>query len=217
MAIVTGPLHSIEARGSVGSLTYVTWRGRSVVKSRAGPATQYSAAQLALRAVTAAGNSAWQTLTDHVRSLWTQYAAIHQAIDWTGNPRRLTGHNCFIRCWVRTTLNGLTPPTLPPTDPNPWACLDPYIDIDAMDLMINWTAHMPLPAAQTQAELWMAGPFSQARTAQLPDAKRTDHTDYTDQVISWTPPEPGTWTAFLRTIDPSGQAGTWTRASYTVP
>ncbi len=121
MAKLVGPLHSAEARGRVGGLIFNTWRGISYVKSFCSPAQPRTKIQLATRAWTVACVRAWQALTQDNRDHWNAYAVTHPESDWTGNPKRITGLNWFVRCTFRILRLAGTqvddPPAVPAPDP----------------------------------------------------------------------------------------------------
>jgi len=172
MAKVVGPLHSSEARGSVGSLTYNTWRGISIVKARAGPTTQYSDAQVALRALAALATTSWQSITDAQRNAWHDYANTHTDIDWTGNPQRLSGYNWYIRINVRRQLLGQAIGTSPPT-----IVYDSYVSLlTAVDippgLSISFSTMPGFPAFTEYVELYGHGPHSPGRNIPIQTCSR---------------------------------------------
>ncbi len=117
MAKLVGPLFSVEARGSVGDKTYTTLRGVSVVKARKGPATQYSSKQVAVRARTAEITALWQSLSPSQRADWNSYASVHLCCDWTGQPKRLSGYNWFVRINAPAPLVGTGDILVPPYHP----------------------------------------------------------------------------------------------------
>lgn len=114
MAIVTWPLSSGEARGRVGGLVYNTWRGRSYVKQHTDPKTEFSDPQIAARYAAAQTTLAWHALDDQTRADWAQFASQHAYPDWTGQHKRLSGYNWFLRLGVRAQQVGgsTTPPLL---------------------------------------------------------------------------------------------------------
>ena len=101
VAKVIGPLHSAEARGRIAGLIFNTWRGISTVKAFCSPAQPRTAIQLLTRAWTTQLVRAWATITQANRNAWNAYSVTHPESDWTGNPKRLTGLNWFVRCNAR--------------------------------------------------------------------------------------------------------------------
>ena len=64
MALVQGPLMSMEASGTIGkTLTFSKWKGRAYVRSRVTPANPRSAAQTGIRCMVAFLGNAWDLLT----------------------------------------------------------------------------------------------------------------------------------------------------------
>ena len=122
MVVVVDPLHSIEARGSLGSDTYTTCRGTRYVRPRVGPGVYNTAAQVDARDVTTAVWAHWATLSNTERDAWHVYAAGHPLASWTGRPKVITGPNWYIRAnwWLQTlgsTLLHYPPIEAPPSAP----------------------------------------------------------------------------------------------------
>jgi len=212
MAKVVGPLHSSEARGSVSSLTYNTWRGISTVKARAGPTTQYSADQVALRAKTALATAAWKAMTDAERSLWNHYADTHPDVDWTGNPQRLSGYNWFVRINVRRQLLGLAI-----SDPCPTAIVDYSIKTltvtgSAVFTLVNWDIQNWPPVWETAIEVYLVGPHSPGRHPNLPESDRKGYSLEAEGAYSTGSDGLGWYTAFARPVHPEGVVGVFARA-----
>lgn len=114
MAKVVAPLHSSEARGKMNGLVYNTWRGLSTVKQHVHPADPATSRQLAWRAFMTTINSHWRALDPSIREEWKRYAQEHPDPDWTGKPKRLTGHQQFVRHWLRNNVIPAAGPTRPP-------------------------------------------------------------------------------------------------------
>jgi len=216
VAKVVGPLHSSEARGSVGSLTYNTWRGISIVKARAGPATQYSDDQVALRALTALATASWQSITEAQRNAWRHYANEHTDIDWTGNPQRITGYNWYIRINVRRQLVGeaieITPPTHSPTEA--------ITGLELIKVLIpwylTWTDQGVYSPASLYYEVYIAGPHSPGRHPNIQQADRKGYTASFPNLWTWGSPAPGLYTFFARPVHSQGTIGVFARATGTV-
>jgi hypothetical protein len=71
MAQVTGPLMSIDARGSfANTLTFTAWKGRRVVRFRAIPANPQTAGQMLVRSALAVTSAiaSWMSRTAEVRA-----------------------------------------------------------------------------------------------------------------------------------------------------
>jgi len=103
MAVVTWPLSSGEARGRVGDLIYNTWRGRSYVKAFALHQGEFTPAQIEARSFTGMLTIIWQSLDPEPRAAWQHFADKHLLSSWTGQPKRISGYNWFIKLnyWVQ--------------------------------------------------------------------------------------------------------------------
>ena len=213
MAKVTGPLNSSAARGRVGNLVYNTWRGIHTVKTSATPTTQYSNDQIALRTLTAAATLAWQAASDAQRVKWNVYAADHPDSDWTGNAKRLSGYNWFVRLNVRAQLVGQSIQNEPPP-PTILAILEDFhlewADTDI--IACRWTPVPWPPWVYTWVEFYFVDAHSAGRTPNLPEADRKGYegADYGIWLRHTMPP--GNYTAFARIIVRRGLVGPWSRA-----
>lgn len=98
----------------MAGLIFNTWRGIATVKAFCSPAQPRTKIQLATRAWTTQLVRAWATLTQPNRDHWNAYAVTHPESDWTGNPKRLTGLNWFVRCNFRILRLGGTQIAEPP-------------------------------------------------------------------------------------------------------
>lgn len=215
MAKVVGPLHSSEARGSVGALTYNTWRGISIVKARSGPTTQYSDAQVALRALAALATTSWQGLTDAERHLWHLYAADHTDLDWTGNPQRLSGYNWYIRANVRAQVLGKPIREAPPT-----VILDRYIRSistvpQPLSIVVLWDIEAWPIGGDLHVEIYGTGPHSAGRHPTIKQCVRVgSRLSYQEQFI-WSGLDPGLHTVFIRPVHAHGITAGWARTTGT--
>jgi hypothetical protein len=100
MAVVTGPLHSSEARGKIGGptgLVYNTYRGRAYVKANATPINQDSIPRVAARLLNVTIHDAWAALSSQQRADWDHFADEHTIGSWTGTDKRLSGWNWFVK------------------------------------------------------------------------------------------------------------------------
>jgi hypothetical protein len=114
VAVVTWPLSSGEARGRVGDLIYNTHRGTSYVKTHVVHQSEFTDPQIAARAVTTAVTQAWHDLKDADRPPWNAFALKHTLNHWTGQPKRLSGYNWYVRLnWMPQYLS-IYPATYPP-------------------------------------------------------------------------------------------------------
>ena len=79
MALVTGPLMSIGASGTLGkTLTYATWKGRSYCRERVIPANPRSAAQTGVRSMMSWISQRWNGLSAPNKATWDEMAEIKQ-------------------------------------------------------------------------------------------------------------------------------------------
>ena len=95
MAKITNPLHSLTASGSVAALiTYRHTAARAIAHRLPAASKSATAAQLARRALYAAGCAAWQALTPEEKAAWAA----------TGEVVNLSGFSLYIKTYL------LTPP-----------------------------------------------------------------------------------------------------------
>jgi hypothetical protein len=88
MALVTGPLLSLDARGKVaGALVFSNWKGRPVVRKLVTPSNPQSGAQTGQRAMLGFLSTAWAPLSAAKKATWDTLAA-------TGN---YSGFNAFTK------------------------------------------------------------------------------------------------------------------------
>ena len=219
MAKVIGPLHSSEARGSVSSLTYNTWRGISTVKTRTGPTTQYSDAQVDVRNKARLATMLWQTRSDAERDAWNDYAANHVDIDWTGNPQRLSGYNWFVRINVRTQLCGFGFRATPPDVLLNTSLLTVASAGSPNWIDITWTIPDWNPPADLHVEIYGTHAHSVGSNPSIKMAHRITNVIHIDHYYAWTPLDPGWYTMWLRPIHKQGVTAGWftTRAEATAP
>jgi hypothetical protein len=76
MALVTGPLHSDSASGTLdGSLTYSKWKGRQYVRTCVTPTNPRSAKQRGVRGMFAFLAAAWKAIGGTAQATWATLAA----------------------------------------------------------------------------------------------------------------------------------------------
>lgn len=76
MALVTGPLLSLDARGKVaGALVFSNWKGRPTVRQLVSPSNPKSAGQVATRAMFAFLAQNWAALSAANQATWETLAA----------------------------------------------------------------------------------------------------------------------------------------------
>jgi hypothetical protein len=198
MAKVINPLMSTEARGRVGGLIANTWRGISYLKAFCSPAQPRTQRQLQMRAWNAMLMRKWQSLTPTNRTNWNDYAVNHPDIDWTGNQKRLTGLNWYLRCNIR--LLDLAKPVIadPPTTPAPDAVLGLAVAGTTAGITISYTT-----AADTtlSTDIRRVGPHSAGKQAKIEQAKHISYQGIEIGLITESGLLPGRYTAFVRVID----------------
>lgn len=164
MAKVKNPLLSLEARGALNGMVYNTWRGISYVKVNTSPTGQGTPLRLQAQATLADVSNDWKGLTDVQRDGWRQYAIDHPVTDWTGNPKRLTGMNWFIRCNVMRSRLGLAIVATAPVVAAP----DPVVDLGLTQNLLNLEVGWTDPSADTHyVEFRIAGPLSAGVEAKI--------------------------------------------------
>lgn len=214
MAKVNGPLHSTEARGAVGGLVYNTWRGISTVKSRSGPSNQYTARRSAVRAAAAQATAAWKSLSPGVRQQWKEYADQHPELDWTGNPRRITGFNWFTRCNVRLIDMRRPMITSPPAHIAPVAPLNFGAETAGPTITVYWGFDLPAPGTTPMMDIWGCGPHSPAFHPSIKDCKHLAYVLWNTSPNTLGPRSYGYWTLFARFISTAGLASPWTKYTF---
>jgi hypothetical protein len=103
MAKVTGPLMSLDARGTIGSaITYSFWRGINYVRSRVIPANPRSTDQVAIRDLITDASVAWKLgSTVGATTIDANYKTAYQA---AAAGQQYSGFNLYIKDCV--ALNG---------------------------------------------------------------------------------------------------------------
>ena len=216
MAKVIGPLHSSEARGSVGALTYNSWRGVSIVKGRAGPIGPATGSRLAMLQLGKAASFNWSEISPADRDAWNHYGDTHLETQWTGTPKRLSGHSWYVRCYVRATLLDQTPPSSPPAADvrTEVTFLTPGIGPGA--LVLEWS-YMPFqPPPTHMIEFYSAHELSAGHQINFCNAVRLTYTYLTDQSIELDIPPVGYYRYWARAAGLTGLVGPWTDCSIQV-
>lgn len=173
MAIVTGPLHSSEARGAVGGLVYNTHRGRAYVKANVTPATQYSAEQIASRAVMVDVIGQWQSITDAQRADWHHFATMHPLPSWTGSDKRISGWNWFAKVNYRLAYMGEGMLDNPPNQITGFIFSGTITRTGPLKFDITWTAASPAPDPAWSFWFRKVGPHSTGAHPSIKLAKLT--------------------------------------------
>lgn len=209
MAVVTQPLGSAEARGSVGGLTYNTWRGRHTVKSRSGPSREPTADQLAVLALGKNASLHWSEIDQEQRDGWRRWANEHPESDWTGQPKRLSGHSWYVRLYVRASLVGETPIDDPPNGIPDWLPQTLYASQSGANWYINWDPFSIPPVDQEYIEVYLTAPLSAGRNPTLHDADRTGYADAMDTAFNLGELLAGWYTCWIRPVRFDGMVGSF--------
>lgn len=115
MAKVTGPLFSLDARGSVGrSIVYSIWKGVNYLRRHVVPQNPNTDAQIVVRTIITDGSQKWadSTITASDKALWDAYAE--------GQP--FSGFNAYMKAYFADNFDAGPPvavvsPQVIPTPP----------------------------------------------------------------------------------------------------
>lgn len=209
MAKVINPLLSVEARGRMAGLVYNTWHGISTVKAHSGPNQPNSAAQLAARSRLTTIGAEWRALTQANRDAWAVYADAHPLQDWTGNPKRLTGQNWYIRCSVQMARMGNASVATPPATAAPDPFTTCVLSKPAADLQLSWGA--PVDGTD-DIDIWLLGPLSTGVDPKIEHAtfEATHATDVGQPLTILAAVPSGRWRCWIRVIKTAdGLTSTW--------
>jgi hypothetical protein len=173
MAVVTWPLSSGEARGLVGDLIYNTWRGRSYVKAHVHNQTGLSTPQQDIQAIARLVTSHWHDIAQADRDAWAAFAAQHLIHDWTGQPKRLSAYNWYMKLsWISEAYFQQlwdTPPTVMPS----YLFTNLRIQTAPSFAMLLWDAEIPPDFADWVVDAWLEGPHNAGITPSIKRAHRS--------------------------------------------
>lgn len=215
MAKVTGPLHSSEARGRMGALVYNTWRGINYVKIHTDPATQFSDAQVTLRALTADVTVSWQALSAATRAAWYAYANKHPSTSCLADRTRLTAYNWYVRINVRRLLLAGAISSLVPAFELKHNISNLNYDTDPLVIYVQWDFPAAYSPATLYYEVYRTGPHSAAVHANIKNARRRGYATYISQFFEDSVPAAGIYTYFVRPIHSTGVVAPWSRITVT--
>ena len=116
MAKATGPLFSLDARGSIGkAIVYSIWKGINYVRRHVVPENPKTADQIVVRTVMADGSLKWKdgTIDAPSKALWDTFAE--------GKP--FSGFNAYMKAYFTDNLDEGPPlavvtPQVIPTPPS---------------------------------------------------------------------------------------------------
>jgi hypothetical protein len=212
VAKVLDPLHSAEARGRVGGLVYNTWRGIHTVKTHTDPAHQDDPKRQAHKAIVQAAGIRWRSLTAAQRAGWSDYAAAHPQLDWTGKPQRIAGYHWYVRIQTVRQDIGEGYDDDPPTLPNV-ATFSTFEAVeDEGDLVVNWSYQSPDWDWDGYMDTWLAGPFTAGRSPSIHDARRNFIEDAFTGTYAIDSLAAGFYTVFARLVRDNGLVGVWEKA-----
>lgn len=114
MALVTGPLLSIDARGKFGgAIVFSNWKGRPTVRKLVTPSNPQTGAQTGQRAMMGFLASAWAPLSAGDKATWEALAAERNVSNFNAFTRfNLNRWTQFTTPMITPTSTGETPPTM---------------------------------------------------------------------------------------------------------
>jgi len=170
MAVVKSPLNSMDARGSVGGVTYSFTRGGYTAKRKPKPTRRLRAAVNLVRSILGYLARQWGELSNEQRESWGTWALTHPGTDKFGDPFIMSGFNAFIMLnHHRMRIDpGEAYEVLPPEDPpasSPLVLSAAAGAGDPGDVDLTWT-ETGIGIAADFWEIAVAGPFqSEGRVA----------------------------------------------------
>jgi hypothetical protein len=166
-------------------------------------------------------------LTGAQRLAWNDFAVSHPDLDWTGNLKRISGFNWYIRINVSLHLAQLDlgeyipgwwigPRDDPPTNFDfIQFTLDAKEYSPGIGLHIDWI--MPwMPSYTWMVELYVTSPLSAGRNPTIKQADRKIATQYDNNFVDFYVDQPGRYTCFLRLLNVHGMVDSWVRCSIDV-
>lgn len=129
-----------------------SWRGLSTVKMKTSPSQPRSARQLRMRAFLTTCSRAWAGLTSAQRDGWTAWANDHPETDWTGQPKRMTGQDAYVRHNTRLLDMGFAVTASAPTTVAPANVSNLVLTPGAGQISCAFTA---FGGTTTQVDVWI--------------------------------------------------------------
>lgn len=217
MAKVTQPLGSSEARGSVGGFTFNTWRGIHTVKTRSGPKDEPSQLMLDMLALAAAATADWKGKPQLQRDAWNAWAAKRREPFWTGQDKRLTGYNWYLRLYVRRCLIGIFEDQPPSEHTIDRVISGLYTSAGATGFDLAWDIPTWPDVAEYYVEVYLTHPLSAGRMATIHDAFRYGANPASAGIMEIEPLAEGTYTAFARLLHITGLVTPFLSTRVTIP
>jgi len=217
MAKVTQPLGSSEARGSVGGFTFNTWRGIHTVKTRSGPKDEPSQLMLDMLALAAAATNDWKVQPQAQRDAWNAWAATRREPFWTGQDKRLTGYNWYLRLYVRRCLIDIFEHQPPPEHTIDHVISGLYAAGGPTGFDLAWDIPTWTDVAEYYVEVYLTHPLSAGRNATIHDAFRYNAAAASTGLMDVSPLAGGTYTAFARLLHVTGLVTPFLSRRVTIP
>ena len=220
MAIVTGPLHSSEARGQIGGVTglvYNTNRGRSYVKANALPATEFSDLQIATRAIMNDVHALWAALDNAQRAAWSHFAEENHLCDWTGRLKQLSGWNWFAKANFRLLIVGLPTLTDPPFPVTSYILEGLSYTLGTLVVNVFWTPASPAPDPPWTILIWRTAVHLPTVHPSFKLSKLSSYSFEQDAYNNIPTPDSGTYTLYFQPLSDQGITMPPTRLIVTVP
>lgn len=203
------PMFSVEARGTVGGVTFNTWRGINYVKTCTSPTGQGTTARLVAQGLFIAAAKLWATAGDANHANWNQYAVAHPVTNWTGTPMRLTGMNWFVRCNITLARMGLAAVLTAPLIAGPDPIVGFAVTNPADYIQVAWTAPQ---TGNYKLDWFGVGPISKGIAPKIQRASWIGFQTPADfaGAILITPSVPGRYTIFGRVLSTvNGLSSSW--------
>jgi len=225
VARVLNPLMSMDAKGSVGGITFAGGRYGKTVKTKSRPSTKVNFNQPTIRAMLGHLARKWGYLTDVQREAWKSWAINHPEPDGFGGTFILTGNNAFIKlnhtAWRLGTAVKVT--HTPPIEDLAFAIENYEVDTALVtgDFITKWDL-VNVGDAADYVEIQLAGPFDSPGRVQVFNQFRYDK-DVTGVTVTETTAglTVGAWYwKRARYVGVDGQVSAWHYVQYqpeTVP
>ena len=211
MAKVVGPLFSVEARGSIGALTFNSFRGISTVKGRCPKAPRDSPAQIETRRLAALATAYWKTMTLPQCDVWNDYAASMPEKDWTGQAKHISGYNWFIRINVRRQRCSASIDAALPQNQITEALSVTSVISEYDGISIAWSVSPDDFLSPAYLDIRMGGAHSPGRKLRLPETNFTALPEVHESPWFFSAVEYGWYTFYIRLMSESGVVGPWVR------
>ena len=222
MAIVKGPALSIDASGNVGSICYVTCRGKQIARAAWSGTPTPTGLQTAQKNRMVTAQQAWGgLLTDSERASWRAAAADQKRISRVGMTYIPTGFNYFLGLTVQLLRQGFAIRKMPPTSMVPFM----FLYIEAVQVVgypdkfrTYFRDRSPAYPSDMQGEDWMAGPYvSGGYHPQKPDYRFQEFRSISGGNL-YNGMQQGVYYWFkMRWIDEIGRVGNWFETSIILP